>query len=142
MDSEAEVSESARPLTRSDLVRSGVIALVVSLVINWLIVFVANAGGIAPELAALNYEPVSFFTTIGVVGATVTYGVLARTVADRDRAFTIVAAIVLLLSLLPDFVVIPDQPGGSLVAGAVLGLMHVATAVVCVGVLTDRRNRR
>jgi len=142
MDSEAEVSESARPLTRSDLVRSGVIALVVSLVINWLIVFVANAGGIAPELEALNYEPVSFFTTIGVVGATVTYGVLARTVTDRDRAFTIVAAIVLVLSLLPDFVVIPDQPGGGLVAGAVLGLMHVATAVVCVGVLTDRRNRR
>ncbi|AGB33592.1 hypothetical protein C488_18585 [Natrinema pellirubrum DSM 15624] len=142
MDSEAGVSESARPLSRSDLVRSGAVALVVSLVINWLIVFMANAGGIAPELEALNYEPVSFFTTIGVVGATVTYGILARTVADQDRAFAIVAAIVLGLSVLPDFVVIPDQPGGSLFAGAVLGLMHVTTAVVCVWVLTDRRNGR
>ncbi|OAQ53139.1 hypothetical protein HTG_09920 [Natrinema mahii] len=142
MDSEAEVSESARPLTRSDLVRSGVIALVASLVINWLIVFVANAGGIAPELEALNYEPVSFFTTIGVVGATVTYGMLARTVTNRDRVFTIVATIVLVLSVVPDFVVIPDQPGGSLVAGSILGLMHVTTAVICVVVLTDRRNRR
>ena len=138
MGTETGMSSSARSLTISDLTRAGVVALAVSLGINLLIVFVANAGGIAPQLEALNYGPVTFFTTLGVIGATVTYGLLARFSASPDRLFLIVAAIVLVLSLVPDFTVIPSQPGGSLFAGAILGLMHVTTAVVCVGVLTDR----
>ncbi|TMT78518.1 hypothetical protein E2L06_00070 [Haloterrigena sp. H1] len=138
MGTETGMSSSARSLTISDLTRAGVVALAVSLGINLLIVFVANAGGIAPQLEALNYGPVTFFTTLGVIGATVTYGLLARFSASPDRLFLIVAAIVLVLSLVPDFTVIPNQPGGSLFAGAILGLMHVTTAVVCVGVLTDR----
>jgi len=138
MGSETGMSSSTRSLSLSDLVRAGAGALAVSLVINWVIVFVANAGGIAPALEALNYGPVTFFTTLGVIGATVTYGVLARLSSSPDRLFLIVAAIVLVLSLVPDFTVIPNQPGGSLFAGAILGLMHVTTAVICVGVLTDR----
>ncbi|RZV11953.1 hypothetical protein BDK88_0842 [Natrinema hispanicum] len=138
MGTETGMSSSTRSLTISDLARAGVVALAVSLGINLLIVFVANAGGIAPALEALNYGPVTFFTTLGVVGATITYGILARFSASPDRLFLIVAAIVLVLSLVPDFTVIPNQPGGSLFTGAILGLMHVTTAVICVGVLTDR----
>ena len=138
MGTETGMSSSTRSLTISDLARAGVVALAISLGINLLIVFVANAGGIAPALEALNYGPVTFFTTLGVIGATITYGVLARFSASPDRLFLIVAAIVLVLSLVPDFTVIPNQPGGSLFAGAILGLMHVTTAVICVGVLTDR----
>ena len=141
MRSETGLASASRTLSLGDLVRLGAVALAVSLVVNWLIVFVATAGGVAPELEALNYGPVTFFTTLGVVGATVTYGLLARLSSSPDRLFLIVAAIVLILSLVPDFTVIPTQPGGSLGAGAVLGLMHVTTAVVCVGVLTDRWNR-
>ncbi|MFD1565228.1 DUF6069 family protein [Haloarchaeobius amylolyticus] len=141
MSSETGMSSSARPLSFSDLARSGALALAVSLVINWLIVFVANTGGIAPQLEALNYGPVTFFTTLGVIGATVTYGVLTRLSSSPDRLFLTVAAIVLVLSLVPDFTVIPNQPGGSLFAGAILGLMHVTTAVVCVGVLTGSAGR-
>ena len=138
MGTETGMSSSTRSLTISDLARAGVVALAISLGINLLIVFVANAGGIAPALEALNYGPVTFFTTLGVIGATITYGVLARFSSSPDRLFLIVAAIVLVLSLVPDFTVIPNQPGGSLFAGAILGLMHVTTAVICVGVLTDR----
>jgi hypothetical protein len=137
-DPNPSLSSSNRSLR--DIALSGAVALVLSLLINWLIVFGANTGDIAPELMALNYAPVSLFTTLGVVGATVTYGVLTRVADDPDRLFAAVAAIVLLLSLVPDFTVIPSEPGGSLVAGAILGAMHVATAVVCVGVLTDLRN--
>lgn len=119
-----------------DLTLAGAGALVLSLVINWLIVFGANTVGIAPELDALTYGPVTLFTTLGVVGATITYGALTRIATNPDRLFVVVAAIILVLSLIPDFTVIPDQPGGSLVAGAILGVMHVTTAVICVGVLT------
>ncbi|QLK25904.1 DUF6069 family protein [Natrinema zhouii] len=142
MNTETNPSSSSRNLSLRDIALSGAVALVLSLLINWLIVFGANTGGIAPELMALNYGPVSLFTTLSVVGATVTYVVLARVAANPDRLFAAVAAIVLLLSLVPDFTVIPSEPGGSLVAGAILGAMHVATAVVCVGALTDLRNRR
>ncbi|PGF15278.1 hypothetical protein CP556_03460 [Natrinema sp. CBA1119] len=140
MGQETNLLSSSRTASDRDIALSGAVALVLSLLINWLIVFGANTGGIAPELMALNYAPVSLFTTLGVVGATVTYGVLTRVADDPNRLFAAVAAIVLLLSLVPDFTVIPSEPGGSLVAGAILGAMHVATAVVCVGALTDLRN--
>ncbi|MFC6765873.1 DUF6069 family protein [Natrinema soli] len=142
MAAETNASSSSGTAAVIELALSGAVALVLSLLINWLIVFGANTGGIAPELMALNYGPVSLFTTLGVVGATVTYGVLTRVAANPDRLFAAVAAIVLLLSLVPDFTVIPGEPGGSLVAGAILGGMHVTTAVVCVGALTDLRKRR
>ncbi|WP_226040643.1 DUF6069 family protein [Natrinema sp. DC36] len=140
MGQETNLSSSSRTPSDRDIALSGAVALVLSLLINWLIVFGANTGGIAPDLMALNYGPVSLFTTLGVVGAIVTYGVLTRVAANPDRLFAAVAAIVLLISLVPDFTVIPGEPGGSLVAGAILGAMHVATAVVCVGALTDLRN--
>ncbi|SIR91667.1 DUF6069 family protein [Natronorubrum thiooxidans] len=136
MASETAGSTAEKTASVKGLTLSGAGALVLSLAVNWVIVFGANTGGIAPELDALTYGPVTLFTALGVVGATVTYGVLTRIATNPDRLFVIVAAIVLLLSLIPDFTVIPDQPGGSLVAGTILGVMHVTTAVICVGVLT------
>lgn len=136
MASETAGSTAEKTAAVKDLTLAGAGALVLSLVINWLIVFGANTVGIAPELDALTYGPVTLFTTLGVVGATITYGALTRIATNPDRLFVVVAAIVLVLSLIPDFTVIPDQPGGSLVAGAILGVMHVTTAVICVGVLT------
>ncbi|MDR9381052.1 MAG: DUF6069 family protein [Natronomonas sp.] len=123
------------------LLRRGVAALALSLVISWLITFGAISAAVAPELNALQYGSVTFLTTVGVVGATLVYGVLARVSSNPDRLFTIVAAVVLVLSLIPDVTVIPNQPGGNLAAGGILGAMHVTTAVVCVVVLTGVRVR-
>lgn len=123
------------------LVRRGMVALALSLVVNWLVTFVAISIAVAPALTALEYGPVTFLTTVGVIGATIVYGILDRFVENPDRVFTIVALVVLVLSLIPDFLVIPNQPGGTLVAGGVLGLMHVTTAAITVGVLTDVRGR-
>lgn len=123
------------------LARRGAVALVAALAVNWVVTFAAIAAAVAPTLDAMNYGPVGLFTTLGVVGATVTYGVLARVVDDPDRTFAVVAAVVLVASLIPDFTVVPAEPGGSLAAGAVLATMHVATAAICVAVLTDLRER-
>lgn len=136
MESQSDRTVSPeRPPIRS-LLEPGAVALVFSILVNSLIVFVANTAGIAPELDALNYGPVTVLTTVGVVGATATYGILTRLTANPDRVFVAVATVVLLVSLIPDFTYIPDEPGGTLLAGAVLGLMHVTTAVICVVVLT------
>ncbi|ELY54798.1 DUF6069 family protein [Natronococcus jeotgali] len=133
--SRAETGTTAR--TAGRLVRAGAVALALSLAVNWAVTFGAIAAGVAPALDAMSYEPVTFLTTVGVVGATLTYGALARVARNPDRAFAAVAAVVLLLSLIPDFTVVPSQPGGSLLAGAVLGVMHVTTAAICVWALTD-----
>lgn len=125
-----------RAASRSTL-RSGVVALALSLVVNWALAFAAISAGVAPALTALNYGPVTFLTTLGVVGATAVYAVLTRVATDPDRAFVAVAAAVLVVSVIPDFTFIPNQPGGSLLAGGVLAVLHVATAVICVVALTD-----
>lgn len=139
MAPDTERSAPTTALSVGTLVRSGVVALTFSLVVNWLITFGAISAAVAPDLAALQYDSVTFLTTVGVVGATVTYGVLSRLLDNPDRVFVLVAAIVLVVSLIPDFTFIPEQPGGSVLAGGVLGVMHVTTAVICVVVLTNAR---
>jgi hypothetical protein len=141
MSTTTERSRAAEGVSGAVLLRRGVAALALSLVINWLVTFGAISAAVAPELSAMQYGPVTFLTTVGVVGATLVYGLLVRFSSNPERLFTIVAAVVLVLSLIPDAVVIPNQPGGSLAAGAVLGAMHVTTAVVCVVVLTGVRGR-
>jgi len=130
----------APPGARTLLVR-GATALVVAVAVNWALVLVADLAGVAPDLVHLDYPRVGLFTTAGVVGATATYGVLTRVASDPDRVFTVLAAVLLVVSLIPDFTVIPSVPGGTLLGGAVLAVMHVTTAVACVVVLTDVRRR-
>lgn len=120
------------------LVARGSVALVLALVVNGLVTFAAGVAGVAPGLEELSYGSVFMLTTAGVVGATATYGLLALLFDDPDLPFVAVAAVVLLVSLIPDFTFIPDQPGGSLAAGVVLGTMHVTTAVIAVAALTGR----
>jgi hypothetical protein len=141
MSTATEHGRAAEGVSGVVLLRRGIAALALSLVINWLVTFGAISAAVAPELSALQYGSVTFLTTVGVVGATLVYGLLARVSSNPDRLFTIIAVVVLVLSLIPDAVVIPNQPGGSLAAGAVLGAMHVTTAVVCVVVLTGVRVR-
>lgn len=137
----SQVSQPTEKISMKSLLQLGLIALALSLIINWLITFGAISADIAPQLDALNYGPITFLTTIGVLGATITYGVLTRVVDNPNRVFTILAAILLLISLIPDFTIIPNETGGSLLAGSILALMHITTAVICVGVLTEVRNR-
>jgi hypothetical protein len=135
--STSESPTASDPSASGSTLRAGVAALALSLVVNWALAFVAIAAGVAPALTALNYGPITFLTTVGVVGATAVYAVLARTVTDPDRVFAAVAAVVLVASVIPDFTFIPSQPGGSLLAGVVLAALHVTTAAICVAALTD-----
>jgi hypothetical protein len=120
------------------LLRRGGIALGVALLVNLLVTFAARSAGLAPDLMALNYGPVTVVTTVGVAGATAVYALLGRVVADPDRTFTLVAVVVLAVSLIPNVVAVPTQPGGTVAGSAALGVMHVTTALACVGALTGR----
>ena len=87
----------ARPL-----LQRGLLAVVLSIVANAVVLSVALALNIAPEFQALAWPPVLFLTVVGAVGAVVAYWLVARFSDRPDRQFTILAAVVLLVSFVPD----------------------------------------
>lgn len=120
------------------LARRSLVAFVGAVVVNLVVTVVAGVAGIAPDLDPLSVGPVALFTAVGVVGAVGAYAALTRFVDDPDRTFTLVAGVVLVLSFVPDVVVAPALPGATTAGVAVLALLHVTTAVLCVLVLTGR----
>ncbi|MCC6312733.1 MAG: hypothetical protein IT337_01870 [Thermomicrobiales bacterium] len=76
------------------------------------------------------------FTIACAIVAVLVYGLILRFTADPARVFTRVAAVVLVLSVIPDLTYIPSVPGASGAQAAVLVLMHVVAAVVIVRVMT------
>jgi hypothetical protein len=138
MDIQSRAIEFASPVDVGALARRGTVALVLAWMVNVAIVFGAEFAEIAPLLEPLSVGPVLVVTTLGVVGATVVYGLLSRSRENPDRLFTGVAAVVLVLSLIPDVTYAPTIADATTAGVALLAVMHVTTAVVCVAVLTDR----
>ncbi len=138
MSTETAAARDRQRAGLGTLARRGLVAVVVADAVNAAVVFAADAAGVAPNLDPLSYGPVLLFTTLGVVGATIAYGLLDRFVANPDRTFTLVAAVVLVLSWIPDALFVPAMPGGTAAGAAVLAFMHLTAAVVAVAALTDR----
>lgn len=61
------------------------------------------------------------------------YAALVQRTRRPLRIFTIVAAVVFAVMLIPPFVYIPSQPGASNGQTAILILMHIVAATVIVG---------
>jgi len=87
-----------------------------------------------PPLA--NVSGAVLFTLVPATVATLLYAVLLRVTSDPPRVFGIVAAVVFVVTLVPDFTYIPTVPGATAGQTAILVLMHVVAAGVIVGLLT------
>ncbi|WP_435347416.1 DUF6069 family protein [Haloarchaeobius sp. HRN-SO-5] len=124
-----------RPVAGYGLPVRALVALAAAVVGNVAVVTAADAAGIAPDLTALDYPPVLFLTTVGVVAATGVYWVIARRVDDPTRTFTRVAALALVLSFLPDVGLLLGDPAATVSGVATLAFMHVVAAVACVAFL-------
>ena len=85
----------------------------------------------------LGWGPVIASSAIGAIGATIVYGVITRYSTQPNRTFTIVAAVVLVLSF--GNLLTPALSGAPTVVYAILAVMHVTAAVAIVGVLTRMR---
>jgi tryptophan-rich sensory protein len=81
-------------------------------------------------------------TLFPAVIAVLLYAALVRWTRHPAHIFTIVSAIVFVVTLLPDFTYIPTVPGASDAQTAVLVLMHVVAAGVIVGLLTSHPRPR
>lgn len=120
----------------------GVLAVVLSVLTNVALVFGAGALGIAPEFGALTVPPVAVLSAVGAAGAAVAYWLLSRYVTDPRRTFVRVAAVVLVLSFVPDVALLAVDPAATPLAVVVLMVMHVVVAVASVGLLVYWRTER
>ena len=76
------------------------------------------------------------FTLVPAIGAVLLYALLARFSGNPARIFTMIAVVVLVLSVIPDFMYIPTVPGATGGQTAMLILMHIVAAGVIVSMLT------
>lgn len=135
----ASSPETSGRLPAAELARRGVLALVLALVGNAIVLWVAKEVlAVAPGLRALDWIPVLLFTALGVIGAVAVYALLTRFVADPNRTFVTVAAVVLAVSLLPDLGLLATDPAATIPGVAALMLMHGVAATASVAALTGR----
>lgn len=119
-----------------DLLRRGAAAAVLAVAVNAIVVYAVTATGAVEPFTHLEPVRVAVFTLGGVVGATLVYGVIRRRRERPDRDFLIVAAVVLVLSWIPDVTFIPTVPGATTGGVVVLMALHATTAAICYAILT------
>ena len=107
-----------------------------AVIANVVIVLAVTAVGAVEPFAHLEPVRVGLFTLGGVVGATAVYGLIRRRREHPDRDFAVVAAVVLVLSWVPDVTVIPTAPGATTDGVVVLMALHATTAAISYAVLT------
>jgi hypothetical protein len=116
----------------------GLATVLAAVLANVLVYFIGDAIiGYDPDFVVLgNVSGTVIFTVVPAIVAVLLYGALLRRTANPARIFTIVSAVVLVVSTIPDFTYIPTVEGASNSQTAVLILMHLVAASVLVGMLT------
>ena len=128
-------------MRKLNVLASGLVALIASVVVNALLIaiFLPLTGVPANVMTFKVAGPTGFFTFMGVMGALVVFTIVRRFSRRPNRLFVWIAALVLLVSFLPDIYVHNLGPmfAQITVGGAVLLMaMHVACAVITVSTLT------
>lgn len=91
----------------------------------------------SPEFVVLSsVSGTAIFTLFPAIVAALLYAALLRFSGNPARIFTVIAAIVFVLSLIPDVTYIPSQVGATNGQTAILMVMHAIAAVVIVWMLT------
>ncbi len=123
---------------KSRFARVGLATVVAAVLANVLVYFAGDAVvGYDPDFVVLaNASGAVTFTLAAAVGAVLVYGALLRFTANPVRTFNVIAAIVFVVTTVPDFTYIPGVEGASNGQTAVLVLMHTVAAAVIVPMLT------
>jgi hypothetical protein len=139
---------STSPLTNrperiatGQLLKVGALAIAASIVANLMIrIIFVNLLGIGQDFPPLGWGPPIIFTIMGVLGAVIVFAVIARFAKRPIRLFRIIALVVLVLSLLPDLMLLSANamPGTSLGSVIALMLMHVAAGAITIWLLTTQ----
>jgi len=113
-------------------------ALIGSVAVNLLILVLFRPIVINPAmpLHALSVGPVAMLTTIGIIGAMIVYAIMRALLAHPARVFVWTAVVVLIVSFIPDYLIIGETSGmfagGTLGSALVLASMHIVAAIITV----------
>lgn len=123
------------------ILRAGAIAAVLAALANTIVrVLAVTLQPVDPGFIALGWAPPAIFTVAGTIGATLVFWIISRLSRRPARVFTIVAVVVLLLSLLPDLQLLqgggPMQfPGTNAWSVGALMMMHFVGFAIIVPLL-------
>ena len=119
--------------------RVGLLTILVAVIMNTLISLLAKAlFPVAPTFMPLQATGFIPSTVIGVTGAVIVFALIIRWAKNPVRMFQRVAVTVLIISLIPDLLLPSLQlyPGTTFPEVGALLLMHIATACICIGILS------
>lgn len=122
----------------------GLLTIIVAVVVNFLISLLAKAlFPVAPTFLPLQMVFIPF-TVFGSLGAIIVYALLGRFARRPISTFQRTVWIVLLVSFIPDLLVgfLRLFPGTTLPEVGTLMLMHLATAMICMGTLLKLSSAR
>jgi hypothetical protein len=138
IDTSPSAARESRSIDWGQYSLVGLGTMVAAVVATVVVYFIGSAlVGYNPQFVVLsNVSPTIIFTIVPAIVAVVLYAILLRFTANPARVFTIIAVVVLVLSLIPDLTYIPTVPGASGPQTAVLMVMHIVAAVVITGTLT------
>jgi uncharacterized protein DUF6069 len=116
---------------------AGLGALVVAVILNSLIrlIVLATLSIPANNLQLSSPLLVIVFTIIGTLGATVAFALVNRFARRPITTFRTAATVVLVLTFIPDFLIY-SMPHENIAAISALIGMHIATYLICIGMLT------
>lgn len=127
-----------RAASRGRLARVGLATTLAATVANTLVYFIG--GALVPYdprfLPLASVSGAILFTLPAAIGAVLVYAALRRFARNPARTFTIIAAAVFVVTLIPDFTYIPTVPGATGGQTAILVTMHIVAAGVIVRMLT------
>jgi Family of unknown function (DUF6069) len=112
-----------------------VAATIASVLIQQIAVALLNPD---PAFLPLTMAPPIAFTVIGVLGAVIVFGLIGRFAKNPVALFQRVALIVLIVSFIPDIMMLVTgfNPGTTLANVVVLMIMHVVAWAITVQMLT------
>lgn len=125
--------------------QAGLLAVILSVISNLIIRATAQIlFDIPAEFVPLS-QPVTtiVFTILGVAGGVIVFYVLARRSARPVSSFRLIVIVVLIISWVPDvLLLLSAQPGATVAGVATLMLMHAVAAFICYSTLTGMTARR
>ncbi len=138
------VSRESPAVNWKEFARLGIATVLAAVIANVIVYYIGSAiVTYDPEFVILsNVSGAVIFTLFSAIGAVLVYAGLLRFSANPVRTFTIVSAVVFVVTLIPDFTYIPTVPGASAGQTTILALMHVVAAVVIVWMLTTRTRQQ
>jgi uncharacterized protein DUF6069 len=116
----------------------GLATVVVAVLANVIVYFIGSMIiTYDPQFVILaNPSGTIIFTVVPAIVAVLLYAILLRFTANPARIFTIIAAVILVVSWIPDLLYIPTLPGATVAQMVLLMIMHLVAAVVIVWMLT------